>query len=203
MRRNLCLLVLTALLSLWMTNASAQLRLGVKGGYNYTNWSFGKLKVNKEDKNGFFIGPTLKVSLPTKSSIGFSLNVSGLYDQRKVQVGDTDPVEVTSKMVAVPVNLQLDLLRGSSIELFAYAGPEFDILSVAVWDKKDDTIESAKEQGIVWNQIIDAQRIPTNTYGIDGIPHIILFGPDGTIVKRDLRGDDIEAEVAKHVKPVK
>lgn len=84
-----------------------------------------------------------------------------------------------------------------------YAGPEFDILSVAVWDKKEDTIQSAKEQGIVWNQIIDAQRIPTNIYGIDGIPHIILFGPDGTIVKRDLRGDDIEAEVAKHVKPVK
>ena len=83
-----------------------------------------------------------------------------------------------------------------------YAGPEFDILSVAVWDKKEDTIQSAKEQGIVWNQIIDAQRIPTNIYGIDGIPHIILFGPDGTIVKRDLRGDDIEAEVAKHVKPV-
>ncbi len=84
-----------------------------------------------------------------------------------------------------------------------YAGPEFDVLSVAVWDKKEDTIESAKKQGIVWNQIIDAQRIPTNLYGIDGIPHIILFGPDGTIVKRDLRGDDIEAEVAKHVKPVK
>lgn len=140
MRRNLCLLVLTALLSLWMTNASAQLRLGVKGGYNYTKWSFGKLKVNKEDKNGFFIGPTLKVSLPTKSSIGFSLNVSGLYDQRKVQVGDTDPVEVTSKMVAVPVNLQLDLLRGSSIELFAYAGPEFDFSL-----KNDDKIlEAAK-----------------------------------------------------------
>ena len=84
-----------------------------------------------------------------------------------------------------------------------YAGPEFDILSVAVWDKKDDTIESAKKQGIVWNQIIDAQRIPTNIYGIDGIPHIILFGPDGTILKRDLRGADIEAEVAKYVKPVK
>ena len=84
-----------------------------------------------------------------------------------------------------------------------YAGPEFDVLSVAVWDKKEDTIESAKKQGIVWNQIIDAQKVPTNIYGIDGIPHIILFGPDGTIVKRDLRGDDIEAEVAKHVKPVK
>ena len=84
-----------------------------------------------------------------------------------------------------------------------YAGPQFDVLSVAVWDKKEDTIKSAKEQGIVWNQIIDAQRIPTNIYGIDGIPHIILFGPDGTILKRDLRGEDIEAEVAKYVKPVK
>ena len=84
-----------------------------------------------------------------------------------------------------------------------YAGPEFDILSVAVWDKKEDSIESAKKQGIVWNQILDGQRTPTNVYGIDGIPHIILFGPDGTIVKRDLRGDDIEAEVAKHVKPVR
>ena len=84
-----------------------------------------------------------------------------------------------------------------------YAGPEFDVLSVAVWDKKEDTIASAKEQGIVWNQIIDAQRIPTILYGIEGIPHIILFGPDGTILKRDLRSDDIEAEVAKYVKPVK
>ena len=84
-----------------------------------------------------------------------------------------------------------------------YAGPEFDVLGVAVWDKTEDSIESAKKQGMPWNQIFNAQRVPTNIYGIDGIPHIILFGPDGTIVKRNLRGDDIEAEVAKHVKPVK
>ena len=84
-----------------------------------------------------------------------------------------------------------------------YAGKDFDMLSVAVWDKPNATIETAKNLGIVWNQIINAQSIPTDLYGIQGIPHIILFGPDGTIVKRDLRGDDIEAEVAKHVQPVK
>ena len=84
-----------------------------------------------------------------------------------------------------------------------YAGPEFDMLSVAVWDKVQDTIEGAKKLGITWNQIIDAQTIPTDIYGIQGIPHIILFGPDGTIVKRELRGSGIEAEVAKYVKPVK
>ncbi len=84
-----------------------------------------------------------------------------------------------------------------------YAGPEFDMLSVAVWDDKDDSVKGAKELGIVWNQIIDAQEVPTDIYGIQGIPHIILFGPDGTIVKRDLRGSGIEAEIAKYVKPVK
>ena len=83
-----------------------------------------------------------------------------------------------------------------------YAGPEFDVLSVAVWEKKNDSIEGAKKLGIVWNQIVDAQSIPTDIYGIQGIPHIILLGPDGTIIKRDLRGSEIEAEVAKYVKPV-
>lgn len=76
-----------------------------------------------------------------------------------------------------------------------YAGDKFDVLSVAVWDDPADTKAAAEELGINWNQIINAQKQPTDLYGITGIPHIILFGPDGTIVKRDLRGDAIEAAV--------
>ena len=72
-----------------------------------------------------------------------------------------------------------------------YHGDNFDMLSVAVWDKVEDTVEAAPGLGIVWNQIINAQQEPTDLYGIDGIPHIILFGPDGTILKRDLRGEKI------------
>ena len=30
---------------------------------------------------------------------------------------------------------------------------------------------------------------------LNGIPHIILFGPDGTILKRGLRGNDIREAV--------
>lgn len=78
-----------------------------------------------------------------------------------------------------------------------YHGEHFDMLSVAVWDKPEDTVEAAAEEEIVWNQIINAQRIPTDLYGIQGIPHIILFGPDGTILKRNLRGDAIAAAVAE------
>jgi len=81
-----------------------------------------------------------------------------------------------------------------------YHGSEFDVLSVAVWDRPEDTKAAAIEHGVVWSQIINAQQVPTAIYGIDGIPHIMLVGPDGTILKRGLRGDDIEAAVAGYLK---
>ena len=84
-----------------------------------------------------------------------------------------------------------------------YAGKDFDILGVAVWDKDKATEKAIKDLSLPWNQIINAQSIPTDLYGIQGIPHIILISPDGTILKRNLRGADIEAEVAKYVQPVK
>lgn len=80
-----------------------------------------------------------------------------------------------------------------------YAGDDFDVLSVAVWDQPQASVDTAKAYGVNWNEIINAQSVPTELYGIQGIPHIILFGPDGTIVKRDLRGEGIEEEVAKYV----
>ena len=78
-----------------------------------------------------------------------------------------------------------------------YHGDLFDIVSVAVWDKPEDSLEAIEEEGLVWNQLIDAGRVPTDLYGIEGIPHLILFGPDGTIVARDIRGPEIGAAVAK------
>jgi thiol-disulfide isomerase/thioredoxin len=84
-----------------------------------------------------------------------------------------------------------------------YHGDDFDVLSVAVWDKPEATVDTAKVYGINWNQIINAQKVPTEIYGIRGIPHIILFGPDGTILKRDLRGEEIEKTVASYVQAKK
>lgn len=78
-----------------------------------------------------------------------------------------------------------------------HAGDKFDVLGVAVWDKRDDTLKAAEQLGIEWSQIVDAQSIPTEIYGIAGIPHLILFGPDGTIVARGLRGEALKAKVAE------
>lgn len=70
-----------------------------------------------------------------------------------------------------------------------------EVLGVAVWDEPANTIEAIKSHGITWPCIINAQRIPTDIYGISGIPCIILYGPDGTILSRDKQGDELKADV--------
>ena len=81
-----------------------------------------------------------------------------------------------------------------------YKGDKFEAVSVAVWDKRDATIAAIKNNGFTWPQIVDAQTIPTNLYDVKGVPHILLFGPDGTIVARDLRGNNLRNKVAEVMK---
>ena len=75
-----------------------------------------------------------------------------------------------------------------------------EVLSVAVWDRPEATKDTAKVYGVNWKQIINAGQVPTELYGIEGIPHIILFGPDGTILKRNLRGEEIGREISKYIR---
>lgn len=76
-------------------------------------------------------------------------------------------------------------------QIYKDFGDKITVLSVAVWDKREATEKFIKQNDMPWNHIVDAQQIPTDAYGISGIPQIILFAPDGTIVKRDLRGEQI------------
>ena len=76
-----------------------------------------------------------------------------------------------------------------------FAGDRFDVVSIAVSDKRVDTVAALQQLDMPWHQILDAQKIPAEIYGISAIPHVILFAPDGTILKRGLRGDDIYAAV--------
>lgn len=71
------------------------------------------------------------------------------------------------------------------------------VLGVATWDEVDNTRQAIKELGIPYPQILNAQKIGSDAYGIQGIPEIILFGPDGTILQRGLRGEAIDAELQK------
>ena len=72
-----------------------------------------------------------------------------------------------------------------------FKGDRFDVVGIAVSDKREDSVRAVAEWELPWTQILDAQRLPREHYGIAFIPHIILFGPDGTILARGLRGEDI------------
>lgn len=78
-----------------------------------------------------------------------------------------------------------------------FAGDRFDIVSVAVNDKREQTLQVLKQLDMPWHQILDAQNIPSTLYNIKGIPHLILFAPDGTILRRDLRGEQIYTAISQ------
>ncbi len=71
------------------------------------------------------------------------------------------------------------------------------VLGVAALDKPEDTKKAIEEDKIPYPQILNSQEIATDLYGIDGIPHIILFAPDGTILARGLHGEEIEQQLKK------
>lgn len=76
-----------------------------------------------------------------------------------------------------------------------YNGKGLEVLGIAVWDDPADTKKAVEQQQLPWTIIDNAQRIPTDIYGIMGIPHIIMFAPDGTIAFRGLTGEDLQAKV--------
>lgn len=72
------------------------------------------------------------------------------------------------------------------------------LLGVNVWDKYDPFLVAVEEENMTWDLIYASDDTEaTDRYGIRGIPTIILFGPDGTIVDRTLRGERIGETLSK------
>lgn len=83
-------------------------------------------------------------------------------------------------------------------EIYAeYKDKGLEIVGVAVWDEPHNTLEAIKTKELPWHNILNAQTIPTDLYGISGIPCIIIIGPDGTIISRDKQGDELKEDVRK------
>ena len=84
-----------------------------------------------------------------------------------------------------------------------FGGDKFTVLGVNVWDEEAKFKASLTAEGINYPQIfipIGNKDDATALYGIRGIPQIILFGPDGIIVQRNLRGEGMKKLVEEKVK---
>lgn len=76
-----------------------------------------------------------------------------------------------------------------------YHDKGLEVLGVAVWDEPQNTLKAIEQHQLPWEQIINAQTVPTDLYGISGIPCIILFDPEGNIVSRDKQDEELTKDV--------
>jgi len=71
------------------------------------------------------------------------------------------------------------------------------VLGIAVKDKPEASMKAIAELQIPYPQILDTQDGAYDLYGLNGIPYTILFAPDGTILARGLRGEELEQQLKK------
>lgn len=76
-----------------------------------------------------------------------------------------------------------------------YNAKGLNIIGVDVWDKIPDHQKAVADLGITYPQLIDTTKVSTENYGVKGIPTILLLDQHGTIIKRNIRGEEIEAAI--------
>lgn len=118
--------------------AQAQFKFGLKGGVNITDMSFNSDVLEASNRTGFFIGPTVKFTLPL---LGFGVDVSALYDQREAELKNSD-AKLKQKAINVPINLRYDIGLGSLAAVYLAAGPQFGF---NVGDKSQTLVENVSE----------------------------------------------------------
>lgn len=127
MKKLFTLIVLVAA-TYFAVPANAQLKFGIKGGLNITDMSLSKDVFETSNCTGFFIGPTIKFTLPI---VGLGIDASALYDQREGEVNVTSDdntivsTRLKQKSINIPINLRYDIGLGSLAAVYIAAGPQF------------------------------------------------------------------------------
>lgn len=133
------ILFVVALLAATMTVQAQGLKFGIKGGLNLTKMTFSKDVYSSDNQAGFYVGPTLKLSLP----LGFGVDVAALYDQRSTKVdiideknapandegiktvSSLDTYDIKQKSIQIPINVRYNIGLGSEAGIYLAVGPQF------------------------------------------------------------------------------
>lgn len=79
----------------------------------------------------------------------------------------------------------------------------FEIIGVSLDDDRGQLVAFLKQtDGMTWPQYFDGQgwgNLVARKYGVQAIPFTVLIGPDGKILGKNLRGDELESAVSKAV----
>lgn len=126
MKKIVSLIVLLAAMT--MTAQAQKPKFGVKGGLNLTSMKFSRDAVKSDNQAGFYVGPTLKFTLPI---VGLGFDVAALYDQRSTKVENKDgnqgtgEEKIKQKSIQVPINVRYNIGLGSEAGIYLAVGPQF------------------------------------------------------------------------------
>lgn len=79
-----------------------------------------------------------------------------------------------------------------------YKDKNFTVLGVSLDEDKDKWLAAIKKDELTWTQVSDLKGWENEVamkYRITSIPKNLLLGPDGKIIAKDLRGDDLDAKL--------
>ncbi len=75
-----------------------------------------------------------------------------------------------------------------------------EVVTIVVWDKPERARKFLKDYNFPWPSIIELSDNARYKYGVPGIPQLVLFAPDGTVVDSQLRQGEIMPTVEKAMK---
>lgn len=81
-----------------------------------------------------------------------------------------------------------------------YKEQGFEIFAVSMDFEKDSWLRAIEEQKLDWHHVSEMEthfNTAALIYGINGIPDNILIDPNGIIVARDLRGEELNEKLAQ------
>lgn len=79
----------------------------------------------------------------------------------------------------------------------------FTIVGVSLDDKKASWLNAVESDKLPWTQVSDVKGFQTEVavrFGITAIPQNVLLDPEGKVIAKDLRGEDVNAKIASFIK---
>ena len=83
-----------------------------------------------------------------------------------------------------------------------YKDKGFEVVGISFDNSKEAWAKGVKDLGITWPQISDLkgwQCAASDLYNIKGIPATIFYGPDGKVIKANLRGEELGKTLAEYL----
>lgn len=84
-----------------------------------------------------------------------------------------------------------------------YKDKGFDIVGISLDSKADAWAKGVKDLNITWTQLSDLkgwQNSGAALYGVNSIPHTVLVDKDGTIIAKNLHGQELEDKIKEVLK---